>query len=137
MDIPEVVKKKLSSETFKRDRTDRVCEDLENIGVPKESLFFEFFKKYQGAFGSSNSGFVILDVPEIMEETAVVRDEFNFPSRYLVLTELVGGSVLIYDVKTDQVYSVDFEGGDELLLKGELKPDWASFKDFLEDFFKG
>jgi hypothetical protein len=136
MTIPNVVKEALPLETFERDGGDRTADDLGTLNVPKGSLFFEFYMTYHGAFGSPHSGFVILDIPEILEETAVVRDEFDFPSRYLVLTELLGGSVLIYDVETDHVFSVDFEGGDELLLKGELEPDWTSFEGFLEDFFK-
>jgi len=33
----------------------------------------------------------------------------------------------VLDIVTDIVYVVNFEGGDELLLKGELKETWSSF----------
>lgn len=41
----------------------------------------------------------------------------------------------MYDTNTDKVYNVNFEGGNELLMKGELKEDWSSFDDFLIDYF--
>lgn len=36
-------------------------------------------------------------------------------------------AVLVLETLTDKVYIVNFEGGDEMLLKGELKETWSSF----------
>jgi hypothetical protein len=44
-------------------------------------------------------------------------------------------AVLVLDTVTDKVYIVNFEGGDELLLTGELKETWSSFFDFLKAYF--
>lgn len=53
----------------------------------------------------------------------------------LVLSEMSANAVLVLDTVTDKVYIVNFEGGDELLFKGELKETWSSFFDFLKAYF--
>ena len=35
----------------------------------------------------------------------------------------------------NKVYRVDFEGGDEGLLKGELEAEWNSFEEFIVTYF--
>ena len=59
--------------------------------------------------------------------TIIARKEHGFPNKYLVLTEMTANAVLVLDSVTDKVYSVNFEGGDELLLNGELKESWPTF----------
>lgn len=44
-------------------------------------------------------------------------------------------AVLVLDTVSDKVYIVNFEGGDNLLLKGELKETWSTFFEFLKDYF--
>ena len=40
---------------------------------------------------------------------------------------MTANAALNPDSVTDKVYSVNFEGGDELLLNGELKESWPTF----------
>ncbi|PGD46374.1 1,3-beta-glucan synthase regulator, partial [Bacillus toyonensis] len=68
--------------------------------------------------------------------TIIARKEHGFPNKYLVLTEMTANAALVLDSVTDQVYSVNFEGGDELLLSGKLKESWLTFYLFLKDYFK-
>lgn len=49
---------------------------------------------------------------------------------------MTANAALVLDSVTDQVYSVNFEGGDELLLSGKLKESWSTFYLFLKDYFK-
>ena len=51
----------------------------------------------------------------------------------MVLSEMSANAVLVLDTVTDNI--VNFEGGDELLLRGELKETWSSFFDFLKAYF--
>lgn len=44
-------------------------------------------------------------------------------------------AVLVLDTVTDKVFIVNFEDGDKLLIKGELKESWSSFFDFLKVYF--
>ncbi len=65
----------------------------------------------------------------------MVRSKFGWPERYVVLTSFLGGGVMVYDVLTEQVYDVDFEGGDALLKDGGLESRYSSFLEFLRFFF--
>lgn len=49
---------------------------------------------------------------------------------------MTANAALVLDSVTDKVYSVNFEGGDELLLNGELKESWPTFYMFLKEYFK-
>lgn len=62
--------------------------------------------------------------------TLICREEHGFPKQYLVLSEMSANAVLVLDTVTDKVHIVNFEGGDELLLKGELEATWSTFYNF-------
>ncbi len=59
----------------------------------------------------------------------------DFLKKYLVLSEMSANAILVLDSVTDKVYSVNFEGGDELLLSGELEETWPTFYEFLKEYF--
>lgn len=109
------------------------------LGIKPPIEFCEFYSSYSGPFGSSKSGFELLDLyeqsPNIIETTIACRDAHKFPLDCLVLTELFGGSALVLDCSKGVVYNIDFEGGLDLFLKGELKPTWKNFLAFLIYFF--
>lgn len=50
--------------------------------------------------------------------------------------EMIVNVVLVFDSVIDKVYLVNFEGGDELFLNGELKESWLMFYMFLKEYFK-
>lgn len=43
--------------------------------------------------------------------------------------------VVVLDTETNKVYRVNFEGGDELLRRGELNETWKDFNSFLKEYF--
>ena len=48
---------------------------------------------------------------------------------------MLKSSVLVLDTNTDKSYIVNFEGQDELLLKGKLKETWSTFFEILKAYF--
>lgn len=48
-----------------------------------------------------------------------------------------GNTVHALDTETDRVYVVDFEGGERLLVLGQLDAGWGAFSEFLVAFFSG
>jgi hypothetical protein len=73
--------------------------------------------------------------PCVVDHTLTCREVHGFPNSALVLTELLGGGVLVYSCTNDAVYSIDFEGGAQAFISGVLEPRWASFEAFLAHYF--
>lgn len=138
IDVPS-----LSGKAFRRSVTDDAVASLSRLGVPKNSQFGSFFLRYAGPLASPNTSFELLDLfsvegqASVEASTSLVRRRFGWPDRYLVLTNFLAGGVMVYDIATEQVYDVDFEGGDAQLKDGRLKPRYASFLEFLRFFFGG
>ena len=119
---------------------------LAELGVAADSVFAEFYGRYEGAFGSRNPGFTLLDIDggvdddaggSVVSGTRLVRQRFSWPRRYLVLTDMLAHGVYAYDTELDKVFKVDFEGGDEDLIAGRLEPEFESFEAFLRWFLDG
>jgi hypothetical protein len=141
MDIlPEIVVHRLMDPVFQRKDTEVVTDVLESLGVNPGQIFTEFYTRYVGPFGSKNTGFELLDMASddenIKSNTELCRTRFSFPRRYLVISGLLGGSVLVYDTVTDGVLNIDFEGGERDLVSGKGTPEWGTFFEFLEQFFR-
>ncbi len=136
IDVPS-----LNALTFRRSAIDEVAAGLGRLGVAKDSQLGAFFLRYAGPLASPNSGFELLDLigedgqHSVESSTALVRSRLAWPDRYLVLTGLLAGGVMVYDITTGHVYDVDFEGGDALLKDGLLEPRYPSFVEFLRFFF--
>jgi hypothetical protein len=101
--------------------------------------FRRFYEEFAGPFGSERTGFGLLDLcdqdPNIVSVTGICRKKYGWPAAFLVLTELLGNSVLVLEATEDRVFDVDFEGGDRLLLNRQLPPAWSSFSEFLGFYF--
>lgn len=139
MSLPDNVVNALSDPTFHRqdDDADAV---LGRLDVTPSSEFTEFYRTYIGPFWSDSLGIELADIVDdesnIETLTEQCRSQFGFPKRMLVLTQFsAGATVHVLDTKSDEVFVVDFEGGEDLLVKGELEPRWASFSEFLQDYF--
>tara|TARA_B100001559_G_C16494100_1_gene619882 strand:- start:941 stop:1363 length:423 start_codon:yes stop_codon:yes gene_type:complete len=139
LDLPKSLLDELKEPTYKRDDSSVVKAALDELGLSPSSLFVEFFETYEGPFWSEKLGYEMLDIisesPNMVEHTTLCREQYEFPAEYLVLTEITTGQVAVLNVSTDQVYEVDFEGGDELLKNAQLKPRWLSFREYLTDYF--
>ncbi len=123
------------------ERRDAVSRAVADLGVVGVGSLQNFYAKYRGPFSSRYTGYELLDPVEqsmsIRSQTEELRSTFSFPTRYIVLSNYLANSVLIYDADTDFVYDMDFEGGDAELLQGTLAPAWPSFDAFLRFYFLG
>lgn len=136
--LPAAVEVALQDPIYRRADRAAVSDALRRIGTAVPATFREFYETYSGPFGAER-GYELMDLceiePTLVTLTEEYRHEFGWPPRYLVLSNEVGGAVLVLDAERDEVFNVDFEGGDELLLAGELPPEWPSFAAFLEEYF--
>jgi hypothetical protein len=112
---------------------------LDRLGVVVPDAFAAFWRRYEGSFSSTETGYEFLDLcegtPSVVSQTEDCREVHGFPQHILVLSDLLGLAALMYDVRTDQVFNVDFEGSDQLMIRDELDPDWDSFEEFLRYYF--
>jgi SMI1 / KNR4 family (SUKH-1) len=139
MALPQEVVRALAGTVYRRVTPERVREALSSLRTQLPEGFRTFFERYQGPFGSSTTGFQLLDLFEgpdtIISSTEVCRQEHGFLDRHLVLSDYLGNAVLVLDARDNRVYNVDFEGADQALLAGTLAWTWPSFEDFLRDYF--
>jgi hypothetical protein len=137
--LPDKLDQVLEEDIYKREDKNKVKETLTNLGVAVSDTFSEFYYRYAGPFWEEHIPYELLDVVDeennIESYTIIARNEHGFPQKYLVLSEMSANAVLVLDSVTDKVYSVNFEGGDELLLSGELKETWPTFYEFLKEYF--
>ncbi|OXM85375.1 SMI1/KNR4 family protein [Paenibacillus rigui] len=137
--LPDGLENILEEDMYKRQNRNVVHEALTRLGVNVSNAFRQFYNTYAGPFWEENVPFELLDIAEeknnIESYTYIVREEHGWSKQFLVLSEMSANTVLVLDTLTDKVYKVNFEGGDELLLSGELQESWSSFYDFLKDYF--
>ncbi|WFA06335.1 SMI1/KNR4 family protein [Bacillus sp. HSf4] len=137
--LPEKLDQVLGEDIYKREDKDEVKEVLKRLDVKVSDTFLEFYSQYAGPFWEENIPFELLDIIDeennIESYTKTTRFEHGFPDNFLVLSEMSANAILVLDTVTDKVYNVNFEGGDELLLKGELQETWPTFYDFLKEYF--
>ncbi|MDG5471396.1 SMI1/KNR4 family protein [Jeotgalibacillus sp. ET6] len=137
--LPEKLDEILGEKMYKREDRKLVQDAFTRLGVNPSSTFIDFYTQYEGPFWEENQPFELLDVIDeennVETYTNISRQEHDFPNKYLVLSEMTANAVLVLDTDTDKVYKVNFEGGDEKLLKGELRESWSSFFEFLKAYF--
>jgi hypothetical protein len=137
--IPQILYEKLLLENCLRAETADAEAALAGLSVASESDFAEFFKLFNGPVGSENIGYQVLDIvggdPSVITATEHLREQFGMPQRYLVISDLLAGGVLVYNCEDNAVYDVDFEGGFDRLVENQLPPRWENFAGFLADFF--
>ncbi len=138
--LPNCLEEVLEEDIYIREDKDQVNEVINRLGVEVSNTFREFYHRFAGPFWDEHVPYELLDIIDeennIEYYTIIARQELGFPNKYLVLTEMTANAALVLDSVTDKVYSVNFEGGDELLLNGELKESWPTFYVFLKEYFK-
>jgi len=137
--LPYKLNEVIGGEIYKREDKNEITVFLEKLEVKVSDTFKEFYELYEGPFWEEHVHFELLDIVEdlnnIESSTLISRNEHGFPDKYLVLSSMSANSVLILDSKTDKVYTVNFEGAEELLIKEELEETWPTFFDFLKEYF--
>ena len=133
------LEKVLSDEIYIRTNKEEVSRVLSKLNVKPSKDFIEFYSKYEGPFWEETLGLELMDIIEdnnnIFKATNICREEYGFENKYLVLTEMSVNEVVVLDTETNKVYRVNFEGGDELLRRGELNETWKDFNSFLKEYF--
>jgi hypothetical protein len=136
--IPSEVAGALSRIAFERKDAAKVTSALSALGVQSNGLRV-FFGRYQGPFYSKALGYEMADLcegsPTVVTLTTVCREQYDWPPLFVVLTDVSGGEALVMNADADAVYRVDFDGGQEELKAGQLRPTWDSFNGFLRAFF--
>ncbi|MGG2134683.1 SMI1/KNR4 family protein [Bacillus sp. S2(2024)] len=137
--LPDKLDQVLREDIYKREGKNKVKETLTSLSVEVSDTFSDFYHRYAGPFWEEHVPYELLDIVDeennIESYTIIARKEHGFPKKYLVLSEMSANAVLVLDSITDKVYLVNFEGGDELLLSGELKETWSTFYAFLKEYF--
>jgi hypothetical protein len=126
----------LHDDLYKRTDKNQMQDSLVRLESNPSNTFKWFYNRYEGPFWEESVAFELLDITEIESHTSIARIEHNFTKQYLVLSEMAANSVLVLDTLTDHVFIVNFEGGDEKLLRGELDPTWLTFYEFLKEYFE-
>lgn len=138
--IPEIVENALGEPIYERTSPELVARTLSDLGTTHQ-LLKSFFERFEGSFWSEHLGYEMLDLLEGEENvrlaTEQCRQQFGFPDNFLILTQWSAGQVVVLDVVKDEVFEVDFEGGERLLLEGSLQPRWNDFRSFLKEYFSG
>ena len=137
--LPNGLEKVLSDNIYLRSNKEEVIKALKELDISPSKEFIQFYTTYAGPFWEEALGVELMDIIEennnIVKSTNICRDEYGFNKKYLILTEMSANEVVVLDSETDKVCRVNFEGGDELLQKGELNEEWSSFNDFLKEYF--
>ncbi|WP_367033052.1 SMI1/KNR4 family protein [Priestia megaterium] len=137
--LPDKLNQALEGEIYIREGKAAVKDALARLEVKVSHTCGEFYNRYAGPFWEEYVPFELLDLVDeennIEAYTLICRKEYGFPKQYLILSEISANAVLVLDTLTDNVYIVNFEGGDELLLKGELEATWPTFSAFLKSYF--
>ena len=133
------LKEILDCNTYARENPDDVVQAFLRLNVNVSKSVKDFFMNFAGPFWEETIGMVFLDIVDdeinIENMTYECRRKHLFPDNYLVITEMVANEVIVLNTLDDKVYRVDFEGGDEKLIKGVLPAEWDSFEKFLVDYF--
>ena len=137
--LPKGLEQVLSDDIYLRNDKKAVGIAIEELGVSPSKEFVEFYTTYSGPFWEETLGVELMDIIEennnIVKYTNICRGQYGFDNKYLILTEMSVNEVIALDSETDKLYRVNFEGGDELLKKGELSEAWSSFNNFLKEYF--
>ncbi len=139
MEIIKKLKECLDENIYRRDNVEEVVQVFKRLEVNASDTVIQFYENFAGPFWEESTGFGLLDIidddPNIESVTLICREEFSFPNKYLALTELTTGEIIVLDSESDKLYKVNFEGGDRALLAGNLKESWANFDEFLKEYF--
>ena len=137
--LPRGLEEILSDTIYLRSNKEEVVKAIKELDIIPSEEFIEFYTRYEGPFWEVTLGIELMDIIEdsnnIFKSTNICRNEYGFGKEYLVLTEMSANEVLVLNSKTDKVYRVNFQGGDELLKNGELQEEWSSFLDFIKEYF--
>lgn len=101
---------------------------LQDSGIPANSELAHFYT----SFGASTCrGWYDLNEPDqIADATQYAQDELGVPAGFVALTGFEGEGVVLYALKTGEVYDVELQRVEQLL-NGSLAPIAKTFEGYL------
>lgn len=141
LDLKAKSQKALNDASYERRDAQLAIETLDRLEIGNDEIRL-FYESYEGSFGSDFISHELLDLCDgyhtVETATIACRQAHGFPKNFIALTELSSaGKILVTDSLTSSVYEVDFEGGQLLLLSGEIEARWPNFINFLNEYFGG
>jgi hypothetical protein len=114
-----------------RANPEAVNEALEELGVPLNSEFADFFREYAvTSFSSPVSNEQLCDllepIAQILVGTQFVHEVWELPANYICFTTCQGEGGYLYDRDTGAVWDFDLADREDFIA-GRQKPAWNSF----------
>ena len=114
----------------------KAIEVLDDLHIPNNTLLYEIMTYV--SFFPIGRGEELYTLDQILNQkkSQFWDEEFpNFSERFLQLNSIEGEGSYFYEIATDHVYDVDWNDM-ELLVSGELEPNWSSYEKFLEWYYQ-
>jgi len=139
MILKEKIDDLMKNQSFKtlksKDFQDESKKKLDNLGIPKNSEFYEFYSRYFGRTLNHNSetGTEMVDCispPKLMERViSFAHEVWEVPANYILFTTGEGEGGYLYNILDNTVW--DFDLGKRELLGTDKMHHWNSFYEFL------
>jgi hypothetical protein len=118
-----------------RSKPEAVNQALEELGIPLNSEFGDFFREYAvTALDSPGSKDELCDLLEptkqILDVTEFVHETWKLPENYICFSSGQGEGGYLYDRDTGTVWDFDLADRDDFIA-GRHKPAWNSFFEFM------
>src|SRR5262249_31051029 len=131
----------LADPRYRRQQPELVDPAFDRLTNERCQLLREFFRRFEGPFSSEVTGCLLLDIvrggkQSIVAITESVRSQFGLGCEWIVISDYLANSVIIYNTGSQHVFDLDFEGGLNLLERGELKSEWGSLEDYFTWYFQ-
>ena len=141
--IPKALKASIERQVGDARRMNRegALRALEELGVPQESEFSEFYENYQiTIFESPISHEQLCDVLEPSKQVALgtrfVREVWGLPDNYICFTSAEGEGAYLYDRSSGKVFDFSLATRDEFV-SGKEGPRWDGFFEFMLWYLEG
>ena len=118
-----------------RKNPEAVNQALEELGIPLNSEFGEFFREYviTGYVGPGSKDELcdlLSPTPRILLATQFVHEVWELPENYICFSSIQGEGGYLYDRATGAVWDFDLADREDFIA-GRQKPAWNSFFEFM------
>jgi len=118
-----------------RTNPEAVDQALEELGIPLNSEFGEFFREYViTGYDSPGSKDELCDLvspsKEILLGTRFAHEVWELPERFICFSSCQGEGGYLYDRDTGAVWDFDLADREDFIA-GRQKPAWNSFFEFM------
>jgi hypothetical protein len=135
--IPEKLRAQVERQlgNIHRSNSEAANQALEELGIPLNSEFGEFFREYViTLFDSDVSDEELSDLlsptKQILVGTQFVHEVWKLPENFICFSSCQGEGGYLYDRDTGTVWDFDLADRDDFIA-GRQKPAWNSFFEFM------